>query len=286
MYVQKPADVKTTRFGQVRYPHGKCTACNEILKTYELLPLECGHEYCRECLQEGHTLSFKAQATFPFKCCSKSTKIEEIRLFLTSDIANQYKEKTVEYGTPNRTYCSKPTCSAFIPQELVIGNSFGKLGHCQKCSTVTCGLCHQQWHSGACTIDPAINKFLKGVRRCPNCCRLVEHNGKACNSFEFVPHFPLSRIQIMLTCCSCHCGYKFCFVCDKKWKTCECTPLESKRKADAIGRGYTDVPHLCPHLNWYRQRGRDSCDRCGEEIHKVGFKCTACVEIRCKDCAT
>lgn len=154
--------------------------------------MACGHEYCRPYVQTAYTQSFRAGGTFPFKCCGPATPIEMIRLFLTADLAKEHAAKTAEYNTPNRTYCAEPTCSAFIPPEFVVGNK----GTCQakECGTETCKLCHEKCHFGGCKLDAQVNAWVKNIKRCPQCCCLIDLEAKACNSFQFVFPAPSSSI--------------------------------------------------------------------------------------------
>ena len=111
-----------------------CTACTDRTIIHDLAQASCGHEYCRECLQDLFHASLADESLFPPRCCRQSISIDgRIRTFLSGDLIRQYEEKKVEFETEDKTYCSNPLCSAFIRVE----NIADEQASCPKCRTVT-----------------------------------------------------------------------------------------------------------------------------------------------------
>ena len=90
------------------------------IKTDPHLP--CNHTYCINCLQELFMKSMQDETLMPPRCCQKTISIDLARL-TTKEIEN-FNAKHLEYSTKDRLYCSKPTCSTFIPPILIV-NSIG-----------------------------------------------------------------------------------------------------------------------------------------------------------------
>ncbi len=77
----------------------------------------CGHEYCMGCLKHLFIMSMQDETLMPPRCCGKPIAIALAQL--TPKEIEDFNAKFVEYSTTNRLYCSQPTCSAFIPPELI-----------------------------------------------------------------------------------------------------------------------------------------------------------------------
>ncbi len=80
----------------------------------------CGHAYCVECLKQLFMSSMQDETLMPPRCCRKEIPIDLVQLTLKE--IEDFNAKRLEYLTSNRLYCSQPTCSAFIPPELIINN--------------------------------------------------------------------------------------------------------------------------------------------------------------------
>ncbi|TDZ60526.1 hypothetical protein CTRI78_v004898 [Colletotrichum trifolii] len=63
-------------------------------------------------------------------------------LLLSSKLIGEFQAKAVEFSTPNRTYCHKPTCSTFIPKEFIKDD----IAFCQRCGYRTCVMCKGAEH--------------------------------------------------------------------------------------------------------------------------------------------
>jgi hypothetical protein len=126
-----------------------------------------------------------------------------------------FKEKEREFRTVNRVYCSNPKCSGFLgPRSNALRP---KHFSCQKCQTRTCRGCKAEVivaeASGSNTVVKHqcmdIDRQLlllsrkSGWARCPECTRMVELTSGCFHIY-------------------CLCNAQFCYVCQKKWRTCTC----------------------------------------------------------------
>ncbi|KIX00432.1 uncharacterized protein Z518_10571 [Rhinocladiella mackenziei CBS 650.93] len=152
-----------------------CTACNEPKRYFDVLEASCGHGYCKACLQELFEFSTKDESLFPPRCCREPIDEDEAQIFLTKEIKERFEHAKVEFGCSNRTYCSLATCSAFIPNDQIAGDT----ATCRHCGTDTCVICKARAHHGDCPDDIALHQTLvlateQGWQRCYSCRRLVE----------------------------------------------------------------------------------------------------------------
>jgi hypothetical protein len=150
--------------------HRRCTACQEHIRFYDIARVPCGHEYCRDCLRDLYQSSMTDDSLFPPRCCRQPITSGPVRIFLAPDIISEYERKKIEFDTPNRTYCSNPTCSMFIHPE----NISNERATCLGCATVTCTMCKAGSHMGDCPADTALQQVLEtanenGWQRCYSC---------------------------------------------------------------------------------------------------------------------
>lgn len=153
----------------------RCTVCYENVRFFDTARVPCGHEYCRECLQDLYRASMTDDSLFPPRCCKQPITSGGVRIFLTSDIIAQYEQKKIEVETPDRTYCSNPTCSVFIRSANIVGDQ----GTCSVCTTTTCTICKAASHTGDCPSDTALAQLLEtanenGWQRCFSCRSVVD----------------------------------------------------------------------------------------------------------------
>jgi hypothetical protein len=164
----------------------QCTACQEDKKFIEVVRAPCSHEYCRECLQDLFRSSMTDESLFPPRCCRKQIALSFVRIFLTSDIVQQYEQKKIEFSTSDRTYCSSPNCLTFLRPENICDDR----ATCTDCGMLTCTICKSTAHEGDCPADTGLQQLLEtarenGWQRCYNCCRLVELD-VGCNHMTLV----------------------------------------------------------------------------------------------------
>ena len=170
-----PSTSKSTeRAVNMRNDH-RCIACLESKSFLEVARVPCGHEYCRGCLSGLYEASLTDESLFPPRCCTQKFDMNQLRMFLTSNIVTRFKNKEVEYMTSNRVYCSRSTCSTFIPSRNIDGDH----ARCSSCKQETCAICKLPWHTGDCPQDTALQALLQtatenGWQRCTSCHRLIE----------------------------------------------------------------------------------------------------------------
>lgn len=152
-----------------------CEACQEEKWFFDVARVACNHQYCRGCLQELFNSSMTDESLFPPRCCRQPITIASARMFLSHEVVLNFERKKIEYSTEDRTYCSRPTCSAFIPFEKRQGDN----ASCRDCGMVTCTICKSMAHDGDCPEDNALQRVLEtaaenGWQRCYSCRRIVE----------------------------------------------------------------------------------------------------------------
>jgi hypothetical protein len=150
-----------------------CEVCQEPRPL--VVHIACGHEYCAECLENTIRLALKEESLFPPRCCKEPIAVYALRHVLSVNLVKEFEQKRIEYSTVEKTYCSRRTCSAFIPTGA--GSPDGV--SCGKCGTLTCRHCKLRAHLGECPKDDALRKVLKVAatkrwQRCWMCRQLVE----------------------------------------------------------------------------------------------------------------
>jgi IBR domain, a half RING-finger domain len=162
-------------------PQQECIACTKSFHQSRIVRTTCDHNYCNDCIRKHFEEAMKDESGFPPKCCTKPIPLDLAKSHLSLASIRLFKEKTVEFSTSNRTYCSREACNAFIYPDCVKDN----IATCQNCHQRTCANCKRQGHEGDCHEDEA-DKFLiktaseKGWQRCLKCRRMVERS-KGCN---------------------------------------------------------------------------------------------------------
>ena len=158
-------------------PTYECVTCGERKRGFEVLRTPCKHYYCADCISTLFELSMTDETLFPPRCCRERIPINGARLYLTPGLLQRFDEKSEELSTPNRIYCSRPTCSAFIkPANITTSTSTAT---CTLCSMSTCTTCKGNAHNGDCPEDLSIQATLatareEGWQRCTGCGAMVE----------------------------------------------------------------------------------------------------------------
>lgn len=152
-----------------------CTACDLSKSLFNVCQTPCGHFYCQGCMQTLFELSTTDETLFPPRCCREPIPLETVMTYLDSTVVRMFEEKSIEFETSDRTYCSLPTCSSFIAAV----NITDEQATCRNCGTQTCTICKNNAHDGDCPQDIATQQLLEAARehgwqRCYSCRRLVE----------------------------------------------------------------------------------------------------------------
>ena len=287
----------------------ECVACGDSFPPSELFRSPCSHESCRECIVYLLQASFHDESLFPPRCCGQYIPIKTGQWF-SRELVDQFNEKKLEYDTPDRTYCSVPTCSTFIPPAFITN----EVATCPKCKWNTCRHCKAGYHAGVCKEDASAQLLLKlaaenGWQSCNACRRLVElnfgcyHISKS--RFPLLESFPISNESE-----ACLCGAQFCYLCGVPWKNCNCPQWEEDRliqRANVIvdrnyfmDYGYFDEiqrqvyvaqermnliqAHGCTHQWWRGRPGPRQCERCNQVLPMFLYECRQCRLMACRRC--
>ncbi|KAK3345570.1 hypothetical protein B0H65DRAFT_425427, partial [Neurospora tetraspora] len=269
----------------------ECVICRDHFRSDEVATVPCHHDYCRPCLVSLFTAAMTDESLFPPRCCSKPINLDQCRFLLGPQLVGRFLAKKLEFETPNRTYCSQPTCSFFIPPLFIRQD----VATCVKCGHKTCGLCRGQAHTGTdCPGDPAAQEVLamaerEGWKRCHSCKRMVELK-YGCNHI------------------TCPCGAHFCYACGDIWKTCRCEfyseealmaqanrhvnrdagagqlpgPVRQQRVAAAAQHLLEN--HECAHARWTGRGGRFQCEECYDWLPRYIYECRQCRLLACRRC--
>lgn len=213
---------------------------------------------------------------YPPRCCQRPFVVQDVRRFLGEGLVRAFQTKALEFGTPNRVYCYRPTCSSFLGAATTSPTSM----RCDKCLTRTCGQCKQAAHSPHPCDTEHDREVLElatreGWKRCPGCSHLVE---LAFGCYHM----------------TCRCRKQFCYLCAADWKTCSCPQWEERRLMAAaeirVNRQLPNggappaapalrdmvfreaerlrVNHACQHTDWRIRTGPGRCESCNYRLDR------------------
>ncbi len=153
----------------------RCVACQESKPAFDIIQAPCEHRYCRECIGDLFETATTDESLFPPRCCRQNIPVDTVKDLLSKALIERVEQKRVEFGTPNRTYCVWPTCSAFIPPDRIDGD----IAVCPNCEQTTCTICKSAAHQGDCPNDTALQSLISTAeennwQRCYQCRRLIE----------------------------------------------------------------------------------------------------------------
>ncbi|VTO82831.1 unnamed protein product [Fusarium graminearum] len=166
-------------------PDKQCVSCQDDFPATETFEAPCSHHWCRRCLIIRIEASLRDESLFPPTCCEPLPV--EVGDFISQEMVDLYQEKTLEFSTIDRTYCSDATCAAFIPPQSIEGD----LGRCSGCEKQTCVLCKRASHEGICPEDNAAQDVLRlgeaeGWQRCEKCKHLIDLNTGCFHISEYI----------------------------------------------------------------------------------------------------
>lgn len=124
----------------------ECLICREDKSMFDTIITDCQHIYCRDCLLELFSRATIDRELFPPRCCTVAIPLAQVQDFFTNDFIARFREKTVEFTTPNPLYGCERTCSAFIRPDRIRADTATAV--CPKCSSETCATCRQEAHTG------------------------------------------------------------------------------------------------------------------------------------------
>ncbi|KAK0495891.1 hypothetical protein EDD18DRAFT_1463091 [Armillaria luteobubalina] len=187
-----------------------CSVCLDNIEGH-VITAPCGHTYDASCMEALISAATKDESLFPPRCCRDPIPIESVQSHIDATVLATFKEKSVEFSTPIRVYCSNPKCSRFLGPKND-GKSPSVPITCS-CTTITCNSCrgniaHGDVFSHTCSSD-TLEKEVRALAdkkkwaTCPGCSNLVELSS-GCNHM------------------TCRCGTQFCYYCNAKWGACDC----------------------------------------------------------------
>ncbi|KAI1825482.1 hypothetical protein F4861DRAFT_547567 [Xylaria intraflava] len=153
-----------------------CQACMEQKHPIELSECPCQHEYCQGCLYHLFRSATVDENLFPPRCCNQPIPLDGNQIFLGTELARLFRQKTLEFSVPNRTYCHNTHCGAFIP----LTNYSHTTATCGECQTKTCTMCKGALHVDmVCPNDEQLQQLIQlareqGWQRCRKCGSMVE----------------------------------------------------------------------------------------------------------------
>ncbi|KAL4491940.1 hypothetical protein ABPG72_008361 [Tetrahymena utriculariae] len=196
----------------------KCEICLEQMTDQQFWPLQCRHQFHRDCLQQYFNVKIKDRS-FPLKCPNESCKQEvdysDIKEILTKQEFQKYEEFSlnnyIDSNLEELSWCPSAGCKyAFVLEEnqtLLI---------CPLCRKKFCLTCKCEFHKNqTCkeyqisnTYDDQDKRFEQFVRgqkfkQCINCKMWVERN-QGCDHM------------------TCRCGCQFCYKCGGPYLKCAC----------------------------------------------------------------
>lgn len=187
-----------------------CSVCLDNIEGH-VITAPCGHTYDASCMEALISAATKDEALFPPRCCRDPIPIESVQSYIDATVLATFKEKSIEFSTPTRVYCSNPKCSRFLGPKND-GKSPSAPITCS-CSTITCNSCRGNIANGdvfshSCSSDTLEQEVRaladkKKWATCPGCSNLVELS-TGCNHM------------------TCRCGTQFCYYCNAKWGACDC----------------------------------------------------------------
>jgi len=172
-----PADQSSHQGSSIpKKVRSRCPVCLEDKDTDRLIPLSCVHSYCPECLVDLFERATKDEQLFPPRCCRELIPVSLIYPHASAESLLAFENASVEFTTTDRTYCSSPSCSTFIPPSFIIASQ----AECPACQTKTCAICKHVAHDDqGCPEDPEILQTMiiaaqNDWKRCVRCGTMIE----------------------------------------------------------------------------------------------------------------
>jgi hypothetical protein len=78
----------------------------------------CNHAYHTTCLKDLFMAAMRDESLMPPRCCRQEIPLGLARL--TKLETENFEAKKLEFSTSDRLYCSRPTCSTFIPPVRIV----------------------------------------------------------------------------------------------------------------------------------------------------------------------
>lgn len=156
-----------------------CVICGDRHPSHSAIQVPCAHRhhYDPGCLRDLFLLATRDESLMPPRCDGVVISLALARPHLSATEVATFERKAIEFGTANRVYCSKATCSEFLG---AVGTAKVAMA-CRKCASSTCRACKAAWHGtfglcGTAKDEEAVAVLVRhfNFQRCPGCQRLVE----------------------------------------------------------------------------------------------------------------
>ncbi|KAI6142589.1 hypothetical protein BKA82DRAFT_742921 [Pisolithus tinctorius] len=194
-----------------------CVICRDAIHGSEFRA-PCGHYYDIPCITDLLRTATHDESLFPPRCCRQNIPFDEVQSHLSRALVTEFREKSKEFGTLSRVYCARQTCSRFLGP-LTQTTSGTTVYNCPAphCGTRTCANCRGQYNEAThtCRHDQGAERVLElgraeGWVRCPGCSQLIE-------------------LEIGCFHMTCRCRTEFCYLCEARWKTCNCPQWDGRQ---------------------------------------------------------
>ena len=198
-------------------PEVECVSCLDDVPVRDTVKVPC-HSYCKDCFVRLVSAAVQNENQWPPKCCLNQIPFPLVLKHIPEDLKKTFQTRASEWELPvsERVYCHQPECAVWVKPKRI--NMSKRQARCER-GHMTCTICRGAAHgSSECPQDMEMNMTNilaeeEGWKRCANCHALVEH-AEACQHM------------------TCRCGYQFCYVCNRRWRTCQCS-MEQLRAVKA-----------------------------------------------------
>jgi hypothetical protein len=158
----------------------QCCVCCDSFRPHEIVHLECGDEYCTDCVKSLFMRATKDQTLFPPRCCRRHIPLPLISTKMSTEELDTFKNVEIEFSTTDRTYCSNIQCGRFILPTNITADK----AECNYCGSSTCAMCKSAFHNDDCPEDTSLKATLdlaasQGWQRC-FACKAVVQLGRGC----------------------------------------------------------------------------------------------------------
>lgn len=171
------------------------------------LYVECGHVWCKSCLNQYFAQSFTDRDQFPPRCCRpEGFNLEVFGMHLEDEVLINVMDKWEEWTAKDPTYCSNMQCNIFVPEYTVHGH----WAVCLSCKVKTCVEC-KEGEARHLTPDqhPEPEKDEENAK-------LAETEG-----WKYCPNKKYNKIVEKIEGCdtmTCKCGQQFCYRCGNSFE--------------------------------------------------------------------
>lgn len=181
-----------------------CRVCLD--EELDLILLDCGHQYCRDCLDQ-HVRFFLDPKTFPPTCCGQTISVHKHSNTLSHAALHKYLRYQLKMARKGNIPCARARCKGRIIHNYLVEDEWGL---CRKCYQMTCGRCHRllnhhrgDWEARVCPTAIDLTSSDSRAKDAPK--TAVSKSCSKCN--RLIPHVNNQTIM------PCPCGAIICREC-------------------------------------------------------------------------